>query len=434
MWARGCRKTSTVTLEIVDDCLSQEAVGRRTTWVILSRGERQAREALEEAKKHCKAFSVLASAIKEGEFVYEDERGKRAYKQFQIDFPLGSRIIALPANPDTARGYTANVFLDEFCIHERDREIWRALFPVLRGRFRLIVSSTPMGGKSRKFYELITGKDDGWSRHIVDIYKAVSQGLPFDIETEQAAMNDPDGWFQEFELGWIDDAGPWLDWDLINAVEDPTAGVPKFYQGGNCYLGNDIGRVKDLWVAWVLEEVGDVLWTREIVSLSNRPFAEHDEEFERLFSKYRIVRACMDKTGMGNKPVEDAIRRFGELRVEGINFTASSKTDMANIGKKRFQDKRIRIPQGDRILRADLHSLRKLQTPSGNVRFDVGEEDGKESASHADYAWACFLATYAASNPVAPIAYDSVPSQLSYLGGDFVGAGQPDFGGFIGSL
>ncbi len=408
MWARGCRKTFTLTLKIVDDCFVQEAMGNRTTWVILSRGERQAKEALEEVKRHCRAYRMAASEIAESVFVSED--GQRRYKQFEVIFPLGSRIIALPANPDTARGYTANVLLDEFCILAKDREIWRALFPVLRGRFKLLVSSTPLGGKTRKFYELITSKDDAWSRHIVDIYQAVAQGLPFDIETEKAAMNDPDGWFQEFELGWLDDAGPWLDWDLINSAEDPDAGKPELYQGGPCFLGNDIARRGNLWVTWVFEQVGDVLWTREICELHNKKFAEHDAELDRIMHQYRIVRGCLDQTGMGEKPVEDARRRYGETRIEGINFSAATKTDMARVGKERFQDRKIRIPQGNRLLRADLHSLKRLVTPSGNFRFDVEADDSGDKRSHADRAWAGFLGTYAANNPSAPIEFQPLPT------------------------
>jgi phage FluMu gp28-like protein len=413
MWARGCRKTFTVTLEIVDDCFVQEAQGKRTTWVVLSRGERQAKEALEEVKRHCRAYRMAASDILETTFTSED--GKRSYKQFQVDFPLGSRIVALPANPDTARGYTANVFLDEFCIHQQDREIWRSLFPVLRGRFRLIVSSTPKGGKSRKFYEIMTGQDDGWSRHVVDIYQAVAEGLPLDIETEQAAMNDPDGWGQEYELQWIEDAGPWLDWELINSAEHPDAGKPEQYQGGLCYLGNDIARRGNLWVCWVVEQVGDVLWTREISELHNKKFAEHDAEMDRLFKAYRIVRGCMDQTGMGEKPVEDAKRRYGE-RIEGVLFSAASKTDMARIGKERFQDHKIRIPQGSRDIRADLHSLKRLITPAGNFRFDVEAQEDGDQRSHADRAWACFLATYAANNPATAIAYHALPGKRLAFG------------------
>ena len=48
MFARQCGKTFTSTLEIVLDCLRAESQGQRRRWVILSRGERQAREFLQQ--------------------------------------------------------------------------------------------------------------------------------------------------------------------------------------------------------------------------------------------------------------------------------------------------------------------------------------------------------------------------------------------------
>lgn len=66
--------------------------------------------------------------------------------------------------------------------------------------------STP-NGKGNKFYELVTDvKNTEWSRHIVDIYQAVADGLPRDIEQLKAGLNDPDAWAQEFELQWLDEA------------------------------------------------------------------------------------------------------------------------------------------------------------------------------------------------------------------------------------
>ena len=53
------------------------------------------------------------------------------YKALEVAFPSGSRITALPANADTARGFSANVFLDEFAFHADSRKIWAALFPVI---------------------------------------------------------------------------------------------------------------------------------------------------------------------------------------------------------------------------------------------------------------------------------------------------------------
>ena len=41
-------------------------------------------------------------------------------------------------------------------------------------------------------------------------------------------------------------------------------------------MGVDIGRRHDLFVIAVLEKVGDVLWTREIVERKGATFAEQD--------------------------------------------------------------------------------------------------------------------------------------------------------------
>jgi len=393
MFARQTGKTFTTTLEIVDDCFEAESQGKRAKWVILSRGERQAKEAMAEGvKRHAQAYSM---AIEEVEGTFKTEEGE--YLLLTANLPGGSTIHALPANPDTARGFSANVFLDEFAFHKNSREIWRALFPVISAGWKLRVTSTP-NGKGNKFYDLMTGKDSRWSRHIVDIYQAVKDGLPRDIQELKEALNDPEAWAQEFELQWLDEALAWLSYDLINSCESAQAGNPQGYTGGVCFIGNDIARHKHLWVAWVLEQVGDVLITREISVLRNQSFKAQDAELDRLMKNYRVGRLAMDETGMGEKPVEDAKSRYGDYLAEGVKFTGSAKMHLATLGKQKFEDRLIRIPEGDQEVRADLHSLRKLVTPAGNIRFDV-EADGEASGSHADRAWALFLAIYAASSP-----------------------------------
>src|SRR4030095_5752292 len=57
--------------------------------------------------------------------------GETMLKQGEIRFANGSRIIAIPANPSTARGYSANIVLDEFAYHEDPDKIWAAMFPSL---------------------------------------------------------------------------------------------------------------------------------------------------------------------------------------------------------------------------------------------------------------------------------------------------------------
>jgi phage FluMu gp28-like protein len=407
MWSRGARKTSTSVLKIVTDCFEVEARKHRTTWLILSRGERQAKEAIEEAKRFCKAYLVAAGDVIESEFVSED--GLRRFTQMEIRFPRGSRIIALPANPDTARGYTANILLDEFCIHERDVEIWRALLPILRGRYKIIVASTPKGGQNRKFYQIINSeekKDDGsplWSKHITDVYQAVRQGLPLDIDTERKAMGDPDGWAQEFELQWLDEASAWLPFELLASCEDSIAGDPNEYQGGQCYLGNDIARRNDLWVAWVVEKIGDVLWTREVSVLRRATFAEQDAEIDRLNKTYKIARMSIDQTGIGERTAETYQEKYGRSRVDGVLFTAQTKQGLAMLGKAAFEARSIRIPDSPEV-RDDLYKLKRSVTAAGSVRFDA-ERDEK---GHADRAWALFLALNAASQGGTSLAYQGI--------------------------
>jgi phage FluMu gp28-like protein len=404
-FARQTGKTFTTTLETVDDCFEHAVQGQRARWVILSRGERQAAEAMNEGvKPHAKAYGL---AFEAEEFDWQGDSG--SYRALEVSLPGGSKITALPANPDTARGFSANVFLDEFAFHKDSNAIWKALFPVISAGHKLRVTSTP-NGKSGKFYELDTGKDDTWSRHVVDIYQAVADGLPRDIDELRSGIADEDAWAQEYELKYLDEASAWLPYELISTVEDEGAGLGRdSYQGGVCYVGRDIGRRVDLHVITVLEEVGDVLWERERIEQKRKTFAEMDEAFDDVMEFYRVGRACIDQTGMGEKVVEDAQRRYGS-RVEGVLFTASSKLVMASQGKERFEDRTVRIPMGDQPYRADLHKLRKVAGPTGIARF-VAERDD----DHADRTWALFLGINAAAGPAHEYKYRPVPLKPSHF-------------------
>lgn len=396
MFARQTGKTFSTTLEIVDDGYEHAVNQSKTRWVILSRGERQAREAMNEGiKPHCAAYGM---AFSEAEYDFMGASG--THRALEVELPHGQKITALPANPDTARGFSANVFLDEFAFHQDSGAIWKALFPVISAGHRLRVTSTP-NGKGNKFYELMTSEGDRWSRHMVDIYRAVADGLPRDIDELREGLADEDAWAQEFELKWLDEASAWLSYDLISSCEGDRAGEPADYQGGPCYVGRDIGRRNDLHVITVLEEVGDVLWERERIEQKRATFAEMDEAFDEVMRKYRVARACIDQTGMGEKVVEDAQRRYGS-RVEGVLFTSSSKLIMATGGKEAFEDRRVRIPMGDAKYRADLHKLRKVASPTGAPRF-VAERDD----DHADRTWALFLGLHAAGGPAYAYGYET---------------------------
>lgn len=407
MMARQTGKTFTTTLEVVDDCFAHVARQSAARWVILSRGERQAREAMEEGvKRHARAYSYAADIVETGW-----EAGAVSYKALEVSLPHGGRITALPANPDTARGFSANVLADEFAFHQDSRAIWKALFPVISAGHRIRVISTP-NGKENKFYEIMTETGGVWSKRVTDIYQAVADGLPRDIEALKAGLGDADAWAQEYELKWLDEASAWLSYDLISACEHDEAGEPGAWTGQPVFIGNDIAARRDLWVAVVLEPVGDVLWCREIVTLKGASFAEQDAAMDALFARYRVARLVMDQTGMGEKPVEDAIGRYGAARVEGVLFTPGAKLVLASHGKQAFEDRGVRIPMGDLKLRADLHKLKKITSATGAPRFVA--ESGPDG--HADRAWALFMGVYGAAHRRAPIDFRSLGARVAAPG------------------
>jgi len=398
MFTRQGGKTFVGTLEVVDQTFEAEARSRRSPWVILSRSQRQSEIAMREGvHRHLAAYGVALKTLGQEEVEFYDE-DKIKRKAFELIFPGGNFIAAVPASPDTVRGYSANMLFDEFAIQKAAREIWKAAYPIITRGFKARVISSPKG-IGNKFHEIMTDTSGTWSRHVMDIYQAIAQGAPLNAAELKAGLNDEDAWAQEYELQWLDEASAWLSYDLINSVENDHAGIPGNYQGGPCYVGVDIARRSDNFVIWVDELIGDVAWTREVIVKKRISFAEQDALQDDVEQRYKVMRYCMDQTGMGEKPVEDAKRRYGQHRVEGVLFTGPNKLQLATLIKQSFEDRKSRIPFGDAKLRSDMHAVKKIDSPTGAPRFDADSD----SNGHADRFWgkalAC-LAAHGASGPV----------------------------------
>ncbi|HOK07994.1 MAG TPA: hypothetical protein PLJ03_12470, partial [Syntrophales bacterium] len=151
-----------------------------------------------------------------------------------------------------------------------------------------------------------------------------------------------------------------------------------------------------------LEQVGDVLWVREMVELRRATFASQIAEADRILAEYRVLRLAVDQTGMGEMPVEVLQKRHGAHRVCGVLFTPAAKLDMAGRLKERFEDRTIRIPIRPE-LRADLHAVKRETGPTGIPRL-VAEREG---GSHADRFWALALAASAAAETSRVIEFQS---------------------------
>jgi phage FluMu gp28-like protein len=461
VWSRQSGKSFAAALRAVIKCLE-----KRTQYIILSKGERQSRMFMEKVKDFCLYFKRLKALPAFSEFESDD-------KTMEVHFPHnGSRIIGLPANPDTARGYSGNIVLDEFAFHGDAHKIYAACFPIITRGYSIEVISTP-NGTAGKFYEI--AKQAGlvsayssqltansfkpstqhpapspqlWSGHRVDIYDAVNQGLPANLQLLRSGCDDEETWLQEYCCRFLSDAQNYIPVELISSCvheeattewgpgsgnwglgkEKPQYPAPST-QHPELYLGVDIGRKHDLTIAWLFEKVGGVLWSRHLLTLKGVSFDEQEKAICRLIEGGAFVarlspaaraggdsratrgiaairRCCIDQSGLGMMLAEHLVQKYGEV-VEPVQFTAALKERLAPMVKMAFEERTVRIPD-NREVRADLNSVKRFVTPAGNVRFDAEHTD----RGHADRFWALALVVNAASQPTASF------SEQAFLAGE----------------
>ncbi len=438
----------TAALEAVLRCLE-----RRTSWIFLSKGERQSKLLMEKVGDHLKAMGVVCqfndSTFMEGTSV----------KQLEARLPNESVIYALPANPDTARGYSGNVTLDEFAFHQDAAKIYKALYPTITRGYSLEVISTP-NGKQGGYYDLakkaglVEGEESdpssAWSTHRVDIYEAVEQGLaemvpevgmPLaerlllksakafaerGIEANarmvrfvaalRAGVDDEDTWLQEFCCQFVSTAENFFPPELVAAIVSPEASATMplemlAEEPGEFFLGIDVGRVHDRTVMWLdrvrsvtahgidgKDALKKIATTRHVVTMLKTPFAEQLSKARELLSLggpggKLVRRSCIDATGIGAMLAETLQSEFGH-RVEPVTFTAQVKEDLAFRSKRLAESGQIEIPDDERIRKA-FGAVKKTVTAAGNLRFDAARTD----AGHADEFWAKALADLAADQP-----------------------------------
>ena len=412
---------STVTSgEAVHNCL----IDPGTKWVCMSAGERQSVEWLNKAKEWQAAYKLVIADVAE-------DRGGIAeglLRSSEITFANGSRIIAIPANPSTARGYSANIILDEFAYHEDPNAIWAATFPsttnklagTFLDRFRALVKGedtnirrdlklrvvSTFNGRNNKFFELWErAKENGYSAHKVTIHDAVADGMPLDAAKLRAALDDADAWAQEYECEPMDTSSVLLPYELIatcESTEATTMVAPEFWFTATArplFLGIDFARKRDLSVCWTDERVGDVMQSREVLEMRGM---STPDQINLLRPRIKAAqRVCLDYTGPGVGMGDYLVEEFGEYnpdkhlfgKVELVTFTNATKVELFTKLRMAFEKGRTRVPI-NRVIREDLHSMQRVVSAQGNITYRAPHtEDG-----HADRCTAKALACRAAAS------------------------------------
>lgn len=382
--------------------------GARFDQWVSSRDDIQARLFLEDCNLWAKAMDVAARDL--GEVVLDPKEKHSAYV---LRFPNGRRINSMSSNPDAQAGKRGGRILDEFALHPDPRKLWSIAYPGITWGGSMEIISTPRGSKNF-FNQLVKeveegGNPKGISMHTVTLQLALDEGLLWKLQqnlppehelqemTEaeyydfvKSGCADEESFLQEYMCVAADDDAAFLEYDLIASAEYPTGTNWGEIEGGELFAGVDIGRKHDLTVLWVVEKLGDVLYTRHIEAL--RKMSKPDQEKILWPWMERCARTCIDYTGLGIGWGDDAQKKFGTYRIENVTFTPHVKEALAYPVRGAMEARRLRIPYQNEI-RADLRSMTKQVTAAGNIRFTAERTvDG-----HADRFWGLALAIHAAN-------------------------------------
>lgn len=436
-WSRQIGKSFVLAAWAVDRLLTRP--GRLVT--VLSNSRDNGAEFVQKVAEVCRHLGAV--------FERMDDSPDATYENMRMEVRITvkgqtGRIKVLAANPRTARGFSGDLILDEFAFHEDSAAIWEAAEPILSSNADFLCRIASTGnGKHNMFYRMASGLGEPDARGLrtsatgfavsrvtrtdahrmgVKVYDPVTR-QPITPEEARAKALDKRAYEQNYECAFADENMALLTHELISAAERSpvpvdsqswsAASLVRMYRAsGDLYVGNDIGRSRDLSVQWVLERVGNELRTIGVLRMSGVRLPAQCGELAKLCQLPKFRRYEGDMTGLGLGLVEFAQEQFGLHRIQGVNFSSSEpisdrlladgrKATTAKVTElmatdllEAFEDRRVDIP-AEAEIRDDLRKPEKVTTPGGKVSIAATRDE----AGHADHFWALALAVRAARTP-----------------------------------
>ncbi|MCY4431578.1 MAG: hypothetical protein OXC11_14465, partial [Rhodospirillales bacterium] len=212
-----------------------------------------------------RSLQVGADAV--GEAILRD--GNRDVKAFRIGIASGKEIVAMTSAPRAFRskGRPGDLaIVDEAAFVDDLQEVIKSALAFLVWGGRAHILSTH-NGEGNPFAVLCRDIREGvqpGSLHRVTFADALRDGLYgriCEIKGDEWTRQGEAVWeaeiraeygrhaAEELDVEPAAGSGAWLTWDDIRAIEHPDAGNPDLFSNGSCYVGIDVARRRDLWVA-----------------------------------------------------------------------------------------------------------------------------------------------------------------------------------------
>lgn len=305
----------------------------------------------------------------------------------------GADVKSLTSSAVAGEGFSGNVYLDEFALHDNDKEIYRSLYPTITWGYKIRIISRPFG-QSNLFYDIFTdvNKYPDYSRHEYNIYRAVNDGLMIDVE--QLKRNfDEDFFAENFECKFIDESTSFFPYELIRPCINED--VVNFESNSPVYCGIDVGRKNDATVVTLLIRIDNIFYVKKMEELKNYTFDAQIESIARIFKEHNVSDCLIDSTGVGLPLAESLRKRFPFVQM--YNFSIPSKEQLVLQMKRKFENKEIRLPDDENLI-YDIHSIYRKITATNQVSYT----SKRNSQGHGDRFWSLALAVKSADGSNVP--------------------------------
>ncbi len=382
-----------------------------------------------EFAQYCKQFGELIN-LEAGEELVKLSEATRD----KIPVVGNAAVVICSSKPDSLRGCTGSVILDEFAFAEQPEDLWAAARPVISGMGyagKVCIISSHRG--QTFFYRMVEdakrSKEEtgSFSVHSISIHDALREGfavktpgdhqryLP-DFEKANAAYLEElkrtvqvseTIFKQEYELEPVS-AGtsvlPRALYDELAIVEDTETELDFSREYGDLYIGVDFGK-QDQTVLTVIEErynpkvldehLRREFFVRHVAILSgknadrNLTLPEQTQFIRRWVGHNNVVACFVDQGAFGLSIYEDLKATTG--KVTGVTFSQPAKSEMAEKVRAFAEHRRIALPSGRNHIKDDICCVEAIE----NARKSLSYE-GRSTYGHGDCFWSLALAIKAA--------------------------------------
>jgi|SRR3990167_490762 len=312
--------------------------------------------------------------------------------------PNKSRILSLPASPQTIRGLGLKgktyVIFDEFAAASaREPGLWDVAkgFMILGGGMTII--STPLG-KIGKFYEIAEPlqahykglrelpKNNIWSYHEIPWYRC-QRLKEEDIRRDTDEIN----FRREYNAEFIDEGISFFPFELIYPRATIKTCHNAYISENIILMGIDFAKKEDETAIVVFEKKGRKFRQIFATTLAGMPYNEQERVIIGLDKAFNPTYIKVDQTGPGETMYDNLMAKLGGSKVWGYMLTNETKERMMVNLRILFERDLIEIfseelPIGAKQIN-QLHGIERTSTESGLHSKYSGKETGKDDMALA---------------------------------------------------